>query len=308
MEGFIAPKYAKNLERPENIIYISYSQFSGYMKCPQHWKLCYIDKIKKKEATIHTVFGTAMHCVIQEWIKIMYLETVKKSEQYDFDKRLLEEIKAEYKKGLEQNNNVHFSDKEQLSEFYLDGLETLNYLRKKRKTYFDRKNEELIGIELPLYVEINGVCLISFLDLVFRDKITNKIKIRDLKTSTKGWTKWDKDDEVKVAQLILYKIYFAKKYNIPVDDIDVDYVILKRKVQTDLAYPIPRVSVFKPASGKVTQNKVNKMFEGFIAGGFNDGQYNKEKEYDALTGRNEFNCRFCEFNNNEELCPKSKRK
>lgn len=304
---FVHKDYIKDLDKPNNTIYISYSQFSLYRKCPHHWKLKYVDKIKQQESTIHTLFGNAMHRLIQDWVKILYLESVKNFDVFDFRAKLMEYIKEEYKISLEKNNNVSFTSKEELSEFYLDGCEILAYLKRKRKVYFDRRNEELIGIELPLYVIQNGVCLISYLDLVFREKKTGRIIIKDLKTSKAGWKDYDKSDETKVSQLILYKIYFAKKYNIPIEDIDIEYLILKRKIPLDVAFPIPRVTPFSPASGSVTQRKVNKMFDEFISECFVDGKYNRDKEYVANEGRNAFNCRFCEFSDNEELCPKSKR-
>jgi len=304
---YITPELEKTItDRPSNIIYVSYSQFSSFAKCPKYWELCYIKKIKQKEESIHTIFGTAMHTVIQEWIKILYTETVKKSNEYNFEKRLLEEIKTQYKLGVEKNKK-HFSTKEELTEFYTDGLETLNYLRKKRTKYFDRKNEELVGIEFPLNEVLNGVCFIGFLDLFFRNKKTGRYIIKDLKTSTRGWSDYEKKDPIKVSQLILYKLFIAEKLNISVDLIDVEYVILKRKVSSNVEFPIPRVSTFRPASGVTTQNKTKKAFDDFITGGFIDGKYNTERKYEAKTGKNNFNCRFCEFVDNEELCPKSNR-
>lgn len=304
--GYLSPNFVAP-ERPRDIIYISYSQFSSFAKCPHYWRLCYIDKIKKKEETIHTVFGDSMHKVIQEWISILFTETVKKADEYDFSKKLKETLAEEYKNSVRKMNGVHFSSKEELIEFYIDGLDTLNYLRKKRTHFFDRRNMKLVGVELPLYAIINGVCLISYLDLVFQDKKSGKILIVDLKTSTRGWSKWEKSDEVKTSQLVLYKIFFAQQYNIPVDDIEVEYLILKRKVMADSAYPIPRVSSFKPSHGKVTQNKVMRMFNGFIQSGFIEGQYNRDTTYQAQHGRNGYNCRFCEFQDDEERCPKANR-
>lgn len=304
--GYIHPNFVAP-DKPNDVVYISYSQFQGYMKCPKYWKLCYIDKLKQKTPTIHTVFGNAMHTVIQEWVEILYNGKVKDAEAFDFDTRLHGVLKEEYRTSVVKNNNVHFSSKEELLEFYMDGLSTLKYMLKKRKSLFNRKDEILIGIELPLYVIVDGVCLISFLDLVFKDKVSGKIIIKDLKTSKMGWTKWDKDDEVKVSQLILYKMYFAQQYNMDINDIDIEYVILKRKVTENAAYPIPRISVFKPASGKVKQNQVAKMFGEFISGGFVNGKYNVEREYPATTGQKDYNCRFCEFADDDLRCPKSQR-
>lgn len=304
---YIHKDFVITTEKPIDKIFISHSQFALYKQCPHHWKLKYIDKIKEYTPTIHTIFGTAMHRVIQEWIQLLYLETVKLSNEYDFRKKLMEYLKEEYKINYEKNNNVMFTTKEELSEFYLQGCEIMMWLIKKRKAFFDKKHEELIGIELPLFYEVNEVVLIAYLDAVFKDKFTGKIIIRDFKTSKSGWSDYEKKNETKVSQLILYKIYFAKQYNIPVDQIDIEYLILKRKVNTDLAYPIPRVSSFIPANGSITQKKVINMFESFIDECFIEGKYNSEKQYLANAGWNGFNCKFCEFASNEELCPTKNR-
>ena len=85
--GYIHPNFVAP-DKPNDVVYISYSQFQGYMKCPKYWKLCYIDKLKQKTPTIHTVFGNAMHTVIQEWVEILYNGKVKDAEAFDFDTRL----------------------------------------------------------------------------------------------------------------------------------------------------------------------------------------------------------------------------
>jgi hypothetical protein len=180
-------------------------------------------------------------------------------------------------------------------------------MKKKRTKFFDKKNVEIVGIELPLYQPVNGVCFVAYIDLLLYDKVNKKYIVADFKTSKAGWKDYDKKDEVKTSQLILYKMFLAKSLNISVENIDIEYVILKRKVAEDLAYPIPRISKFVPASGKIIRSRVEKMFNEFISECFTDGKYNKDKEYEALTGKNGFNCRFCEFANDEEKCPKSKR-
>ena len=50
---------------------ISYSQISLYNECPLHWKLRYVDKLYISESSIHLIFGTAMHEVLQTWLEVM---------------------------------------------------------------------------------------------------------------------------------------------------------------------------------------------------------------------------------------------
>ena len=50
---------------------ISYSQYSMYEQCNHRWKLNYIDKHRTFTDSIHTVFGTAMHEVIQVYLHVL---------------------------------------------------------------------------------------------------------------------------------------------------------------------------------------------------------------------------------------------
>lgn len=299
------------IEKNKEDKYVSYSQYSKWKTCPRAWKLAQIDRIRKYDSSIHAVFGTAIHACMQYWIKTMYLETIKKAETIDFPTLLMSELKKAYQEEYERAG-THFSNKEELSEFYLDGLNILEWTRKKRKMYFDRKNEELVGIEIPILLapdpKLPGVILMGYLDLVTKDKRDGKYLIRDIKTSTRGWKDWDKKDETKVSQLLLYKIYFSQQYNIPADKIQVEYFIVRRKIDEDAAYPQRRVQNFAPAQGSVSINKVQRNFNEFLESCFlPEGGYNLNGQYEPMAGLNFKNCRFCEYNN-EEHCPQANRR
>ena len=51
---------------------VSYSQFSMYSECPKKWSLQYVEGHKQFTSTIHTVFGTALHEIIQHYLTVMY--------------------------------------------------------------------------------------------------------------------------------------------------------------------------------------------------------------------------------------------
>jgi hypothetical protein len=70
----------------------------------------------------------------------------------------------------------------------------------------------------------------GYLDIVMYHEPTNTIKIIDIKTSRQGWSKKEKSDEQKQFQLILYKKYFAEIYNIPIENIEIEFMIVKRKL------------------------------------------------------------------------------
>jgi hypothetical protein len=100
----------------------------------------------------------------------------------------------------------------------------------------------------------------------------------------------------------LYKKYFAQQFNIPIDDVEIEFFIVKRKVWEQSDFPTSRIQEFKPASGKVKLSKAYNAINKFINEAFNDnGTHNTVKH---LPNPSAFNCRFCVFKDNEELCNK----
>ena len=172
--------------------------------------------------------------------------------------------------------------------------------RKKRSGYFSNQGYELIGIEIPLYVQATegnpNVIMSGFIDLVIRDIETDTIIIYDIKTSTAGWNAHAKKDKNKTSQLVLYKSYFAKQFGYDEEKINIEYFIVKRKLIEGFAYPQKRIQQFVPASGKPTRNKLIKDIEEFVRAGFNeDGTYNVNGNFPAVSNNGK-NCKYCEFN------------
>jgi hypothetical protein len=205
----------------------------------------------------------------------------------------------------------HFSNKFELIEYYEDGVAILNYIKRHRGKYFSPKNEELIGIEIPIYHPIGEdtpIFMLGYLDVVIRDKRTDRKKIIDIKTSNQGWNKYQKADKTKASQLVLYKEYYAKQFGWDPEKIDIVYMIVKRKLIEGAMFPQKRVQEFIPASGKPTRNKLNESIKSFVKSSFkDDGSYNEQREYPAIAGKAKKNCKYCDFVKNEDLCPAAKR-
>ena len=81
---------------------VSYSQFSMWSKCPYRWKLNYIDEIREDGGNIHTLFGTAMHEVIQKYLTVMYEETIKNADSLDLNQLLVDNMRKVFKDTKEQ--------------------------------------------------------------------------------------------------------------------------------------------------------------------------------------------------------------
>lgn len=281
---------------------ISYSQLTQYSKCPHRWSLSYVKKLQTYTPTIHTIFGTAMHNTLQNWLEVVYNVSAKEASEIDLNKYLLEEMKRIYVKERERHG-MEISSPAELQEFWLQGCAILKFVKSKRSLYFTTKQMFIVGCEIPLIQELKpGVLFEGYVDVVLYDAKLDEYIIIDIKTSTKGWSKYDKADEDKTAQLILYKQYFSKQFNISVDKIKVKYFIVKRQVPAEVEYAsmARRVQEFVPTAGKVKTNRVTKKVDEFLADAFDEKGERIDKVY--RTNPSKSNCMFCDYNNDKSLC------
>lgn len=294
---------------------ISFSQYQMWKTCPHKWKLNYVDKVPGSKPSIALVFGTAMHETLQHYVKTIHKKSIKEADTIDLNSMLMDLMRREYGKLLTENNNTHFSNNIEMNEHYYDGIQIIKWLKSKRSEFFQKKDYELVGIELPINIvplETHPtINLIGFLDLVIKDLKTGTVYIYDFKTSTKGWSSYAKNDKVKVSQLVMYKTYYAQQYNVPHENIVVEYLILKRKIPENAEYASMknRVQRFEPSHGKVSQNLIKKEIKEFIEHNFTvDGDYKIDSIQLPISGNNFSNCKFCAYNDDEIHCPREKRK
>jgi hypothetical protein len=223
-----------------------------------------------------------------------------------FQNAYISEYQAQYKK----NNNEHFSDASEMREFFEDGVAILEWFKKKRSRYFSKKGTYLVGCELPIIIAPNkmysNVLYMGYLDVVTYHEETETFKIIDIKTSTKGWNDYAKKDEDKQYQLLLYKQYFSEQYGIPLDKIEIEFMILKRKV-LDMddenimsPYQAYRVQQFTPPSGKIKLGRAKSAISDFINECFTSNGGIKEKTYPKTPSK--WTCNFCPYKEEKELC------
>ena len=275
---------------------ISYSQLSMYNDCPLRWKLNYVDDLRISESNIHLIFGTAMHEVIQTWLEVMYNDSVKNADLIDLNEMLRDRLIENFKEA-KYNDGKPPCTKEDLQEFFEDGVAILDFVKKKRGDYFQKRQFELIGCEVPIEVMLKkDIKMVGYLDIVLKHVPTDTITIFDIKTSTRGWNKWMKADKNKTQQLLLYKQFYSKQYNHPIENIDVEYFIVKRKLWENTDFPQKRVQKFVPASGTVSMNKVSKGLNKFLDEAFTEDGKHKN---DMVATPSKKACRFCEFKNTE---------
>ena len=274
---------------------ISYSQMSMFNECPKKWSLQYREGHKQFTSSIHTVFGTALHEVLQAYLTTMYEKSGAEADRLNTYEMLEDALREEYKKQYKANNNQHFSAPEELREFFEDGIEIIREFAKDRGKYFSKRGWYLVGCEVPIILtpnsKLQNIMFQGFLDVVLYHEPTNTFKIIDIKTSRQGWSKKEKSNEQKQFQLILYKKYYSELYNVPIENVEVEFMIVKRKIFESEQFTIKRVQLFKPSSGKVKLNKATKSIEEFIEQAFDRNGY-KQVEHQPKVNDN---CKWCPF-------------
>jgi hypothetical protein len=298
--------------KPQEINYafqksISYSQMSMFMQCPKKWALQYKEGHKIYSPSINMVFGTAIHETIQNYLSVMYNESIVKADEIDLEEYFEERFRETYIKEYQNNNKIHFSDSEEMREFFDDGLAILDFIKKKRNEYFSKKDWYLVGIEIPIIIAPNtthnNVLFNGFIDLVLYHEPTEQFVIYDIKTSSRGWSDKEKKDDIKQSQILLYKLFFSEQFGVPIESIDVKFFIVKRKIWEGGDFPQKRIQEFTPANGKTKVKKAKTHLDTFINSVFCiDGTY-QTVDHQAQPGKT--TCSYCPHKNKKELCDKA---
>ena len=271
---------------------ISYSQFSQWDACPYTWKANYVDKEETFKGNIYTCFGSALHETIQAYLVCYYNKTIKEADELPLHDILIYRMKENFKQSKEQHGDEFEVSQKDMIEFTNDGFAIIDEFLKRKSSYFPKKNTELVGIEMNLNYKLpKNIKFVGYMDVVLHDTKTGRMKIIDIKTSTMGWNKYMKADKNKTNQLLLYKHFMAKQLEISEDKIDVEYLILKRRLYENMMYPQKRLQSFSPASGKPSINKVMTRLQEFIDECYDDKGKIIANEYEKC--EKHLKCRMC---------------
>jgi hypothetical protein len=287
---------------------VSYSQYSLYTQCQYRWYLDYVKKLKVSDRTIDLTFGTSFHEVFQDYLEVLYNQSSKKADSIDFREALTNRVYDNYKAEFLANGSVHFTTAELLKEYIEDGVIILEWVRRHRAAYFSLRDWELVGIEIPIkrtIIEDNpNVLMIGFIDLVLKNKKTGKYYVMDIKTSRHGWNDNAKKDQTKINQVLFYKRFYSQELNVPEDDIEVSFFIVRRKLYENLDFPMKRVQEFKPAQGTMKVRQAHDSLAEFVRESFTpEGKY-IDREYP----KNPEKCKYCPYAKKPELCSRNKKK
>ncbi len=285
---------------------VSYSQYNLWSQCPFRWKLLYIDGLREFTDSIHTMFGTSMHEVLQFYLHIMYTQSIKEADSIDVEDLLRQRMQHHYERIMKENGGEVFCTENDMVEFFQDGCDILDWFKRRRAQYFSKKGYELVGIETELNYKMKGnVVFKGYIDLVVHDTIRDKYIVYDIKTSTKGWNKYQKKDKNKTDQLLLYKQFYSLQMKVPIDKIEVEFFIVKRKLWENVDFPQKRVQKIIPASGKPSINRVLLNLNKFLEECFDEkGEHRQNTIYRKEPSQK--HCRYCEFKSKPKLCDRKR--
>ena len=254
--------YLDSIEQSAGKVHISFSEFSKYQSCGHRHLIEKYLKLVGEETSIHLIFGNSIHKAIELGIK----------EKSSVQERVLN-FREDFSR--EMHNNLKNSP---------DFNELDNYLN---------QGENIIKT-LSTIFHFKG-----FIDLILQDKKTNRYVIVDWKTSGEAWDVSKKKKDITfMAQMRLYKYFFARKQGVSFDEIDCKYVVLNRlksKKCPELGYgEIQSVEIFSDVNDIESSLTVvaETMEKIHIQNHFPKAKFEKK------TG----NCFFCPYKNNFAMC------
>ena len=249
--------------------HVSYSEIKLWHECPHRHKLQYVDKLEGFKGNLHTAFGNAIHSVCEHGLL---------DENLDREQHFLASFKEELDSLKEKEVEIEKDLYEQMMKQYQP---IVTSFRDELDNYFEEC--EVISTEEKLYEDIEGHDLKfkGFIDLVIKTK-DGKYHILDWKTASWGWNSRKKADKAINYQLTLYKVFWAKKHNIPLNMIDTHFGLLKRTVKKD------NTEIFRITSGPTKIKNALTFLEKAVI--------NIKRSFSI---KNRLSCKYCQFYNTE---------
>jgi len=252
--------------------HISFSELKTWNECPFKRKLIYQDKIKVFTSNEYTIFGTSVH------------ETCEKS--------LLKEIKEEdcgeyfqtnFTNAINEAKNQVAFDENLVEDMVTQGKAIFQDLFSSIKEYLGEY--DVVSSEEELLQKINeDYNFKGFIDLVLKTP-DGKYHVIDFKTCSWGWDIQKKTAPMTTYQLTYYKEFFAQKHDIPLENIETHFCLLKRTAKKN------KVEFVKVSSGKKKIENANNLLTKAITSIKNNNHL-----------KNRLSCKGCEFYKTQH-CP-----
>lgn len=290
---------------PNHKEHVSFSEMLDWVECSWRHKLKHIDRLGEFKPSVHTEYGQTIHDAFENYIlQPPGNRTAPQPEVYieEFRQLLIPVISDQETKIKELEGNPVAQEKE------IKELQNILNLQKEMEEalpgtfaefpdWFENTfpGWEALHAEFALHEEfMPSAKFKGFVDGIF--KVPDKksptgyyIYIIDWKTSSRGWSAYQKKDTNRHLQLVLYKYFVCKKLNLDPNIVKTAFVIIRRNKPKSK----DRFDLIEILSGKKkTENAVKKL-TGFILQ-MKAGRYMKNKNTNT--------CRFCPFAYTEH-CP-----
>lgn len=207
--------------------HVSFSEYGLFKnECQYRWKLDYLEGRRAANFGVHLDFGTAIHAAIERY------KTRKNPKPLEYCVKLFRRyfnLLWKYRKDKYSEN-----DQKQDKNFFLDAGE--NILRHMHNCG-ELWDTDVLYNEHELFIDIDRsddlkVKFKGFIDMVVKskDKRGNTILyVFDFKSCSWGWGVEKKQDKHLHAQLLLYKHFLCKKFNLDPQYVRTGFVLLKKK-------------------------------------------------------------------------------
>lgn len=209
---------------------VSFSELKGFRDgCKHRWNLDYLQNFRYdprfKIFGIYLDFGTCIHGAIELYKTRkdpITLEAAQEKFEADFRKMFTEN--HEKYKGREAT--IPVDDFVSAGRRILEHLSGCDELWKAEVVYNEHELKLPIDRTDDLQIQFKG-----YIDMVIKtvDKRGKPILyVIDFKTCSWGWTQEKKQDQTLHAQLMLYKHFLCKKWNLEPTQVRTAFVLLKR--------------------------------------------------------------------------------
>jgi hypothetical protein len=243
--------------------HISYSAWMLFRRgCQHRFKLDYLEKRRRRDFGVHMDFGTAVHESIElyrarrrnphatvdavvfffrqklRWLYDEHRSLYSPPSEETFSRRCQERVTDEW--GYEEqcfHFGRHRCDHQTALQFFYEAgerilrrLDECDELREAEVVY----NEHRLSV--PIERDDMEVKFKGFIDMVIktRDKRGNTILyVCDFKTCSWGWDLDKKQDKELHYQILLYKHFLCKKFDLDPKLVRTAFVLLKKKPRPD---------------------------------------------------------------------------
>lgn len=266
------------------LIHISFSELSQYGECGHKHLIEKYLKLAVSPTSIHLIFGNAIHSAIEVGIR----------DRLNLDARISHFTQYFTKEMMDKM--IGTKDYADVENFTKQGEHILRLLSTEKIL----EKYDLIGVEMSLYEKLfSNFHFKGFIDLILKDKKTGRILIIDWKTSGEQWdVQKKKKNKVFMAQMRLYKYFYARKFDVDINEIDCKYIVLNRlknKKCPELGYgDLQTVEIFSTNEDIMEAVKL-------VADTLRNIHLNKNFPKAKFNGKTD-SCFFCPYKSNPTLC------